>query len=118
MVVHDESMRPTLLPGDRLLVDPAGVRSRVPAVGSIVVLPDPEGAERLLVKRVLARPGEATPDGTRVPPGMVYVIGEDRTASRDSRSFGPVAVEALVGVAWYRYFPTERRGRVDREAVK
>lgn len=51
-VVHDMSMSPTLMPGDRLLaVD------RPPSVGRIAVVPHPSTPGMLLVKRVVAGPG-------------------------------------------------------------
>jgi len=94
-------MRPTLLPGDRLLVDPKPLRQGLPSVGAIVVLTDPEVPSRQLVKRVTAldRPG-----------ARVTVLGDDSAVSRDSRAFGPVPRSALIGVAWFRYLPMDRRG--------
>jgi nickel-type superoxide dismutase maturation protease len=99
--VVDDSMRPTLEPGDRLLVDPRAVRDGLPPVGAIVVLRDPELPTRSLVKRVAVR---------NVPDDRVTVLGDAGGASRDSRSFGEVPRSALIGVAWYRYLPGPRRG--------
>ena len=110
VVVRDASMAPTLLPGDRLLVDPAALRDALPPLGSIVVARDPEQADRLLVKRVAALPGERSPEGSIVPRGRVYLVGDDPATSRDSRAFGPVALDGLLGLAWYRYAPPGRVG--------
>jgi len=41
VVVRDDSITPTLEPGDRLLVDTAAYRVRTPAAGDLVVFPDP-----------------------------------------------------------------------------
>jgi nickel-type superoxide dismutase maturation protease len=98
--VHDESMRPTLQPGDRLLVDPRAFRDRLPRVGEIVVLADPERSDRWLVKRVAdVDPAARTLD----------VRGDATTTARDSRRFGRVPASAVHGRVYRVYFPPERR---------
>ena len=104
-VVVDASMLPTLRPGDRLLVDPVPLRERPPQIGEIVVLTDPEAPPRRLVKRVAACDDAAA---------TVTVLGDAAGSSRDSRAFGPVPRSSLVGVAWFRYLPRERRGPLPR----
>jgi signal peptidase I len=99
-------MLPALSPGDRLLVDPAAYRAAGPRLGDVVVLHDPEERDRLLVKRV----GTA-PDGTGRSE-TVYVVGDAPGRSRDSRTFGSVPRGAIVGRAWFRYLPVDRRGRI------
>ena len=104
VVVVGDSMAPTLLPGDRLLVArvPAGVALRP---GVLVAFPDPRhgpgGEAPLLVKRVTWSSG-----------GAVEVRGDNPAASTDSRSFGTVPRDAVIGVAVYRYGPPPRRGRL------
>jgi signal peptidase I len=93
-------MRPALEPGDRLLVDRGAYRSRPPGVGEIVVFVDPEDPLRWLVKRV------ASVDLTA---RTVEVRGDAVDVARDSRRFGPVPVGSLVGRAYRRYFPPDRR---------
>ena len=106
----DDSMAPTLSPGDCLYVDPNAYRERPPARGEIVVLCDPILPSRILVKRIGFLPGElAPPGGSPVPPGSVYVLGDDLSASRDSREFGAVSVRQLVGRAYQCYRPIEHR---------
>ncbi len=132
--VHDESMAPVLIPGDRLLVDVRVYLSSPPVVGHIVVLVDPDAAGRWLIKRVAGvGPGRfwrtrgiltAAPEvpADPVPPpdaietvtlpgSTLYVTGDAPTA-RDSLQFGPVPFAALVGRAYYRYAPFERRGEL------
>jgi signal peptidase I len=43
-----------------------------------------------------------------------FVMGDNRTASQDSRVFGPVDADLIIGRAWLRYFPLERIGLIER----
>ena len=95
--VRGDSMRPALEPGDRLVIVPA----RRLAPGQLVALADPREPARLVVKRVAA----ASATG-------VTVLGDNPTASTDSRHYGPVAPGAVRGRAVYRYSPEWRRGRL------
>ena len=96
--VEDTSMRPVVQPGDRLLVG----RWLRPRRGSLVVVRDPEYPSTFLLKRV-----------ARVEPnGDLLVQGDNPNVSRDSRHFGPVARQLIVGRAFYRYLPATRRGRL------
>ncbi len=89
--VEDDSMRPTLAPGDYVVVNRWAYRFRRPATGDIVVVRDPEAPERYLVKRI------SDTDSTRIE-----VVGDNQARSRDSRKFGPIAPEELVGKVWIR----------------
>ncbi len=105
-------MRPTLLPGDRLLTVPV-VRLRR---GDLVVLADPTSPARLVVKRVGAPPGCDVRVGAAVLAAGrgVVVLGDNPAASTDSRSYGPAPRAAVRGRVWYRYGPPERAGRLPR----
>lgn len=100
-------MAPTLLPGDRLLVDPRPDGPGWPPLGAIVVVRDPEHTDRQLIKRV---------SGRADPAGAVTVAGDAAGPSRDSRAFGPVPLAAVLGVAWFRYLPRDRRGYLEGTA--
>ena len=93
--VHGDSMRPTLLPGDRLLV----VRRRRAGPGDLVVVTDPRRTDRLMVKRVAS-----------VDRRGWTVHGDNPPASTDSRSLGPLP--RVEGRPLYRYHPAERTGRL------
>ena len=99
-------------------------------VDCTVDTPDP------LIKRVIALPGETLEirdghvyingdileepylDGLTfgnvslrvISPDHVFVLGDNRGASNDSRSFGEVALSNVIGRAWFRYWPLEDLG--------
>jgi signal peptidase I len=114
-------MRPAIEPGDWLLVDPTIVRW--PRRGSVVLFREPDG-ETLAVKRVAAGPGDRVPfaDGyLELAEDEAWLVGDatpEETAAAgygspiDSRRFGPVPVDLLVGRAWFRYAPRDRIGRI------
>jgi signal peptidase I len=121
--VDGASMEPTLHAGDVALVWRASRTTDSLHRGDLVVFRDPTGS--LTVKRAVGLPGDrvamldamltvngvpvdepyvdhATIDGTylaqvRVPAGAVWVLGDNRAQSIDSREFGPVAAPDLVG---------------------
>jgi signal peptidase I len=114
-------MRPGIEPGDWLLVDPT-IR-RWPRRGSIVVFREPD-SDSLAIKRVAAGPGNRVPyaDGYLIlasdeawllsdaPDAALMAAGFGEPI--DSRRYGPVPVDLLVGRAWFRYGPLSRLGRL------
>jgi signal peptidase I len=141
MLVSGGSMRPTLLPGQRIAVAPL---VRPPRRGDLVVLRNPRstgapsrGSPDEVVKRVVGLPGERVRlhagglevDGQPVPepylagavgagdlelrlgPGEYLVLGDHRAASTDGRDFGPVGADALLGRVRFAYWPPRRLRR-------
>ena len=86
VAVVGDSMQPTLAPGDWLLVDPAAYEVTPPAVGDLVLVPDPRVPSRLLVKRVSERY-----DGGR----ELWLKGDAPEAVSDSDAFGSVSSSAV-----------------------
>jgi signal peptidase I len=53
-------------------------------------------------------------DGTfEVGEGEYFVMGDNRTHSQDSRAFGPISEDLILGRAWLRYFPLDRVGLIE-----
>jgi signal peptidase I len=45
-----------------------------------------------------------------VPAGELFVMGDHRQASADSRTFGPIEISQVIGRAWLRYWPVDSFG--------
>lgn len=122
--IPSESMIPTLQVGDHIVVTPYG--SRNPTAGEVVVFRSAADPADLIVKRVIAVPGDllsteagrvviggktlhepylAAPaasgeiDPQIVPGDCFFVMGDNRTVSQDSRSWGCVPRGQIVGRA-------------------
>ncbi len=91
-VVEGESMAPSVAPGERVFVNRAAYWFRPPRAGDVVVLRDPRKPERLLIKRIDAAHGNS-----------FEVAGDNVDASTDSRTFGPVPANLILGKVWFRY---------------
>lgn len=129
--VYGQSMEPALQTNQRLVVEKVSYRLHPPRRGDVVVIKLPQHPVELLIKRVVGLPGETVEvrDGEVwingqvlqepyvaqltqgsmaprvVPEGMIFVLGDNRGYSNDSRSFGPVPLENVVGRAVFSYWP-------------
>jgi signal peptidase I len=109
-----------------------------PRRGEIIVFHPPGQADVEFIKRVIAIPGDRvelrrgrviinsvtldepyvvkksftteTRDAIIVPLGSYYVLGDNRPQSEDSRAFGPVPQENVIGKAWLSYWPSSEWG--------
>ena len=103
----------------------------IPTRGTIVTFLHPYDSNEMLVKRVIGLPGEeiaikrgvvyingqqlAEPyvvyhdavsmSTIQIPEDSIFVMGDNRPESGDSRSFGPVPMDRMLGVVVLRYFP-------------
>jgi len=96
-------MAPTLLPGDRLIVESRTYARRPPRIGEVVLAADPREPGRELIKRV------ASVDTAL---GEVELLGDAPGESTDSRAFGRVPLAAIRWRASIRYWPPGRAGQI------
>ena len=98
-------MAPTLLPGDRVLVLGLPRRWWRPQSGQLVLARPAALGGLEVVKRVHASGASSDSPGYELR-------GDNPDASTDSRHYGPVSRDEIVGLVWLRYWPEQRRGRV------
>ena len=113
VAVAEESMEPALYAGDWLLIDPT--IARWPRRGSVVVVRQP-GTGLLVIKRIAAGPGDVVLAGTEYVQlgNEAWLLGDGGGQSVDSRHYGAVGVDALVGRVWFRYWPPRHIGLIPR----
>lgn len=68
--------------------------------------------EKYISSKTTLIPGSFVQDGIpiEVPKGQYFVMGDNRPRSSDSREFGTIAKDSIVGHVFYRYFPTDKIG--------
>ncbi|WP_028560044.1 signal peptidase I [Paenibacillus pinihumi] len=137
--VQNISMEGTLIEGQRLIEDKVSYALTEPKRGDIVIINGPESDLRL-IKRLIGLPGDTIDmkDGklylngkqieesyTRglteplgltlpyvVPEDKVFVMGDNREHSKDSREIGPIAFSSLEGKAVFRLWPLDKFGNL------
>jgi signal peptidase I len=124
------SMQPNLYIGYRMMTEKVSYRFHEPRRGDIVIAEQPNEQPNL-VKRVIGLPGETieSRDGhtfingdpidepwvtnfggrsyppTEIPEGYVFIIGDNRPQSHDSRAIGPVPIDDIQGRVIFVYWP-------------
>jgi signal peptidase I len=135
--IPSASMAPTIESGDHVLVNKLAYRDAAPDRGELAVFHAP-GTGEVTLKRVIGVPGDrvgledgvlvvngrrqrepyadpATIDSeyfgpVTVRPGTVFVLGDNRADSVDSRDFGAVPTDRLIGRVAARIWPPTRWG--------
>jgi len=134
--VEGQSMEPNLHNNQRLIIEKISYHLHPPRRGDIVVIRIANRNTDPLIKRVVGLPGETVEikDGHVyingqmltesyleqltygntgphvIDEGYIFVLGDNRGASNDSRSFGEVQISSIVGHAWFRYWPLDQIG--------
>lgn len=140
--VDGNSMAPTLVSGQHLLARTSRPASNRLSRGDIVVLKHPQHTRRVYIKRIVGLPDEsisinkgvtyindsrlAEPyligtEPTRIDserewwtgPEEYFVMGDNRNDSEDSRVFGPINKDLIIGRVWFRYWPLCDWGKID-----
>ena len=131
-LVFSGSMIPTMGIGDRLIVNKLSFYYKAPVRGDIIVFESPTGDGREFVKRLVGLPNETievnrgiiyindkpiTFKGIRIlrdyshfgpvkiPEGQYFFMGDNRANSSDSRYWGFVPEDELIGTAVLTYWP-------------
>jgi signal peptidase I len=146
-VVEGNSMEPNFVNRQWLLVSKLAYRKHLPERGDVIVFHAPDQPGEDFIKRVIALPGEriqirqgrvyiddrllAEPWGPRfdsedfgpytVPPASVFVLGDNRRVSNDSRRWEGVGAalpdSQIVGEAWLSVWPPELWGAANPVAA-
>jgi signal peptidase I len=134
--VSGRSMEPLIHSGEYVLINTFAFRFGAPRRGEVVAFRHEGDAREVFIKRVIGLPGDRIridrgrvyvsgteqdepyvqdPDDRSVPelvvpPSSVYVLGDNRANSEDSRSFGPVSDDRLIGRAVAGVWPPSMLG--------
>jgi len=133
--VKGQSMEPNFEDGDYLIVDELSYRLRGPQRGEVIVFKYPADPSQRYIKRIIGLPGEiveikegkvivfslsgekvleesdylsySTPGEVRVilEPDEYFVLGDNRYSSFDSRRWGPLEEEDIIGRVIFRAWP-------------
>ena len=132
--VYGSCMEPNLYTGERLLGNKLIYHFDEIHRGDIVVFRPPHRPDTPFIKRVIGLPGEVLEirdnivyinghalrepylrnkwhdnrSAERIPAGMVFVMGDNRDNSSDSRSWGELPLGNVQAKAWLRYWPLNR----------
>jgi signal peptidase I len=136
--VEGNSMEPNLHDGEFVIVNRLAYSRHEPERGDIIVFHSPRNEDKRFIKRVIGLPGDLIvfEEGTvfingitldepyikevptyasnqwNVGPDEVFVLGDNRDDSRDSRSWGNLPQEKIIGKAILVYWPLSEIGKI------
>ncbi|XP_065836075.1 mitochondrial inner membrane protease subunit 1-like isoform X2 [Oscarella lobularis] len=113
------SMEPTIKHHDVVAVKRFSIQ---PKKGDVVVSKSPRSSKDYVCKRIAAITGDAMPckprermhyfDRHYIPKGYMWLEGDNKVSSVDSRTYGPIPQGLLAGKVVYRVWPLSRLGAV------
>jgi len=133
--VKGASMEPSFYDHEYLVIDEISYRFKVPLRGDVVVFRYPRDPKQFFIKRIIGLPGETVqitggevyingdvldedyldPDVQTkneilitLQPDEFFVLGDNRNFSLDSRLFGPISSDHIVGRTWIRGWPFDK----------
>jgi len=136
--IEGTSMEPNLHDGQYLIINKLVYYLHPPERGDVVVFHYPRNPRRDFIKRIVGLPGEkvevkgerlfinseeleepyALHTGgyawgpQRLGKDEYFVLGDNRISSSDSRNWGPLPRDAIIGKAWISYWPPQHLGLV------
>ena len=90
--IHDKSMEPNFKTGDYVLVNKLSYTFGNPSKGDVIVLKHPKEKNKFLIKRISVVTNS----------DEYYVVGDNKSYSQDSRHFGPIKKNLIVGKVLFR----------------
>lgn len=142
--IEGQSMEPNFQHGQYLLVNKLAYRLGDYSRGDVIVFHYPNNPSQDYIKRVIGLPGDTIEfrDGVlivnglnvaepydqvpiardiqaqTVAPGFLYVLGDNRPASSDTRTWGQLSQEFVIGKAWFAIWPVGDAGPVAHPTIE
>lgn len=137
--IPSPSMEPTLYPSDRIIVNRLAYRFEEPKRGDVIVFKYPLNPQKDYIKRVIALAGDTVeardnilyvngkpikenylpPDviyedfgPIKVPANNYFMMGDNRNNSADSRSWGTLDRQLIIGKAMIVFWPPKNIGLI------
>lgn len=110
-IVSGSSMEPTFGNGDYLIIDELSYHFRDPQKGEVIIFHYPLNPSKFFIKRIAYVPGETVEmDGekTTLKENEYFVLGDNSSKSSDSRIWGTLKEDLIVGRAFLRLWPLNK----------
>jgi signal peptidase I len=110
--IAGRSMEPHVQVGDMVIIDKTGYKKDSPKVNDIIIYRYPDDPSKIYIKRIAGLPGQTlkSEGDYVVPHGHVFVMGDNRAHSDDSRHHGPIPMTEILGKARQIYFSSGPNG--------